>query len=269
MNRTITKALRTAVAGLFLLTILAGCNEAAPTAPVSEAPTLPDSDRLGFDFSFFHHSQKTLAADQQNYLNAIIRVAVIQVVTQFVLAPPIAAFALAVHTIPSPQPDGSWLWVYTWVNGSEEVQVRLRGMEAGGGVDWEMRFTALHENPPAMNELWFEGSTRDDGDNGTWTFYDYAIEGKPAVGQIEWDNWQDGSELIYTDLYENPDDELAYRIDGDDYAIEFTDASEGTDWFIRWDDATGAGSLQVPDYNDGEEACWDENQEDIECGPLT
>ena len=34
--------------------------------------------------------------------------------------------------------------------------------------------------------------------------------------------------------------------------------------FIRWN-ADGTGSLKVPDYNGGEEACWDRWQENADC----
>ena len=28
---------------------------------------------------------------------------------------------------PTPQADGSWLWIYTWSDGTDEAQIRLRG----------------------------------------------------------------------------------------------------------------------------------------------
>ena len=51
--------------------------------------------------------------------------------------------------------------------------------------------------------------------------------------------------------------------------MNFYDASENLNADITWDEVTGAGSIQVPDYNDGERACWDEDQDDIECPDTT
>ena len=47
--------------------------------------------------------------------------------------------------------------------------------------------------------------------------------------------------------------------------IQFYDASERMTAEVRWNVDTMAGSLRVPDYNDGRRACWDENLQDITC----
>jgi len=254
-----------------LLSLGTGCVSESPTAPEEhgQAPTLPPAEKLDFDFSFFGDSpEKTLdEATKLNFLNAVVRVAAISVISRLVITPPVAAFALALHTIPSPQPDGSWIWVYTFVSGAEEAQIRLRGKHEGDHTDWALRITALHENPPVENELWFDGQTWEQGETGSWTFYDFTREGAPAVATLEWDNDEYSEELVFTDLDENPGNELAYRSSGSDCAITLYDDAEGETWFIQWNEEDGTGSLRVPDYNGGEEACWDENKDDIDCTP--
>ncbi|MFH1278227.1 MAG: hypothetical protein ABIK65_07605 [Candidatus Eisenbacteria bacterium] len=254
---------------MLILAILAafslGCEETAPTGPeAAKAPALPEAKWLSFDLGFFERPGKTLDDSHENFLSAIVRVAVIQTVTRFALTPPVAAFALAVHTFPSRQPDGSWLWVYTFVNGDEEAQIRLRGKNAGSHTEWEMRLTNLFADPPLVGELWFEGETRNEGRTGDWTFYDFTEAGKPAVARIEWEAEE---ELLFTDLWVNPGDELGYRREGDECRVEWYDDSESGDWFIRWNETTGAGSIRWEDYRNGEEACWDEEQIDAECPP--
>lgn len=247
-----------------------GCTESSPTGPgpVAEtAPTLPDANQLRFDFGFFDAPAKSLTATQQNFFNAAIRVAVLQTATQIVLTPPVAAFAIAVHSIPSRQPDGSWLWVYTFVNGDEEAQIRLRGKHTTGRTEWEMRLTNLFADPPIDNELWFDGETRNEATEGDWTFHDFTRPGKPEVGRIEWRSGEYSEELRFLDLDENPGDEIAYVRDGALCRIDYHDASENADWFIRWDEIEGDGSLRWEEYHGGEEACWDTERNDTDCGP--
>ncbi len=265
---------RTAMAATLLLIAATGCNTTAPTEPsgggtTTDTPVLPAPEKLHFDFRFFDGADKSAERSKKNFFNAAIRVAVIETAAKLILTPPVAAFAVALHTIPSPQDDGSYIWIYTWVDGDEEAQIRLRGKERGSKTEWEMRVTALSENPPIDNLVWFEGETWNDGENGTWYFHDVESEENGRVARLDWSNGSDTEELTFTDLDENPGDMLGYRRDGDVGSIEYTDASEGGVSFIRFDESDGTGSLKVPDYNDGEEACWDENQNDVECSPAS
>ncbi|MBU1676321.1 hypothetical protein KKA85_11125, partial [bacterium] len=193
--------------------------------------------------------------------------AVLNLATRIVLTPPVAAFAVALHNVPSYQEDGSWIWVYTHVDGAEEQQIRLRGLPVVGGVEWQMRVSDSAAHPPFANELWFEGTTHLDGELGDWTFYDFTLEGRPAVGRLEWGNDSDGEYLILSALYgDDAGDVLAYRHDAPHNTIDFTDGADGSQAYIRWNEADGTGSLMVPDYNGGAEACWDAQQFDVDCG---
>jgi hypothetical protein len=168
--------------------------------------------------------------------------------------------------VPSPQEDGSWIWVYTYVDGDEEFQVRLHGTPMGDNVHWELRVSASGVDPSFEEELWFDGETRNEGQFGTWTFYDFNLEGKPAVSTIEWGEGLDGDYLIVTALHgEDAGDMLTFTHDAPECSIDYNDASEELDWYIRWNEVTGTGSLMVPEYNNGQPACWDEDQDDIEC----
>jgi len=266
---------RTKLRNIFLLTVaatilaLAGCSEDTPFGPTAEpetqAPVLPDAERMTVDMGFFDQGKdydKSLT--RQNFFNAYLRAVVVTGMIEVVLAPPMAAFSLAIHTVPSYQPDGSWLWIYTFVNGAEEVQIRLRGTIADDHVDWEMRVTALDEG--FDNALWFDGTTRDQGDTGHWTFYDAEQSGL-AAGELYWEHRFDGDTLrIVALMGEDAGDELTFSAAGDIHRIDHVDADTDDVWFIRWNESDGTGSLRVPDYNDGVEACWDEEQYDIDCG---
>ncbi len=258
------------LATLAAAALLAGCG-ADPAAPPStaSAPVLPDPARILPDLSFFDQgaalgAQK--AGSKANFVNAYVRVVVIDALTRLVLAPPVTAFAVALHTLPSLQPDGSWLWVYTYVNGDEEAQIRLRGRAAGDAVAWEMRATALSNDPPLDDALWFEGTTRRDGDEGAWTFHDPALAGNPAVAELSWGDDAGGEYLSLACLRgDDAGDCLTYRHAAPECAIVFRDGGRAEDWDIRWNERDGSGSLRVPDYNGGARACWDTRQDDAVC----
>ena len=257
---------RAAAAFLIGLAFLTGCAEDAPTAPENDSPPdLPDAEWLTFDTGFFDENGKTLDGSHRNFLNAAIRVAAVTAFTEIALAPPVAAFALAVHTVPSRQPDGSYIWVYTYVMGDEEVRIRLRGKDNGNGAEWSLRVRALHLDPPIDDELWFEGETSRGGRTGVFRFYDWNLPGKPKTGTLEWENGAGYEELGFTDHQENPGDELRFLADGEESRIDYHDDSADADWFILWRESDGTGSLKVEDYNGGEEACWDEDQENSAC----
>ncbi|MBK7704034.1 MAG: hypothetical protein IPI34_14680 [bacterium] len=259
-----------ALAAALLLGLFAGCAEQGLNAPdpnpqpQDQAPALPDADRLGIDLSFFQDGQDK-AIGQQNFFNAYLRAVIVSATTQLVLTPPVAAFALALHTVPTLQPDGSWIWVYTYVRGDEEAQVRLRGVIRGDEVAWALRVTVPNEG--IANELWFDGTTRDDGDTGDWTFYDFSLPGDPAAASVHWQDDADGHELALEVLH-GPDagDSLTFTEAGALNRIDYVDAGADGVWFIRWNESDGTGSLRVPDYRNGQESCWDEAQFDVDCG---
>ncbi len=261
-------------AALVLTTLaVAGCfgdgNDSAGPSPANdEPPLLPSAEKLDFNLRFFEDSNaEAERSSKRNFYNAYVRAVTIGAITHVVLTPPITAFALALHTVPSPQEDGSYIWVYTYVEGDEEAQIRLRGLPLDEGrVEWELRVTNLSANPPLDRDLWFEGETWKDGAEGTWRFYDPEVDSGPVVARLDWGQDENGEFLKLTDLVENIGDSLELRGEGADKRITYVDADHPEkEWFIRWSESTGAGSLKAPDYNGGNEACWDEDQNDVDC----
>jgi hypothetical protein len=271
MNRHDLSRLATpALLGVFLVAG-SGCLDDGGTGPDSPAdpsqpPALPSAERLQFDFGFFDETPSELERSAyDNFFNAYVRAAVAGAVTELLVAPPVAAFALALHTPPSPQDDGSWLWIYTWSDGTDDVQIRLRGRALGNDrVEWELRVT----NPAigVEKELWFAGETWNDADAGWFVFTDFEEAGDPETGRLDWGADSEGEFLKLTDLWSNPGDSLEYREKGSARGFTWTDAdASDLDWYVRWDAVTRAGSLRAPDYNGGEKACWDEDLRDTVC----
>jgi hypothetical protein len=268
MRRTRHAALLALTASLFLALAVTGCSDdddTSPTGPAAEAPPLPDPEQLTFDFSFFDAAEdldddKSLG-EYSHFLNAYLRVAILEVAAHLVLTPPTAAFALALHTPPSLQDDGSWIWVYTHVDGDEEAQIRLRGLPIDDGVEWELRVTV----DAIDNEVWFAGTTRDDGAIGQWTFYDAENEPGLAVADLAWGR-DDGGDFLRLEVLAGEDagDVLAFHDDDPEFRIDHRDADQDLASRIVWW-ADGHGQLQVPDYNDGALACWDETFRNTVC----
>jgi hypothetical protein len=252
---------------LAALNMLAACGDDSPVAPdvaaAPEAPVLPDPEYLNIDLSFFDEpEQKTFG--RQNFYNAYLRAVIVTSVTRLVLTPPIAAFSLALHTVPTRQPDGSWIWVYTYVSGLREAQIRLRAIAQDGGTAWTLRMTVPDDG--IQNALWFAGATHDAGRLGQWTFYDINAPDAPAVAFVSWHNDTVGRELRLEVLAgDAAGDVLTFVVAATHHRIDYVDADTDNVWFIRWDMADYSGSLQVPDYRNGVESCWGEDFFDVDC----
>jgi hypothetical protein len=261
-----------AFAAIILLMIinLSGCSDedGSPTAvPLeqAQAPALPDPGILEFDFSFFDSGaelEKSADGIHDNFVNAYLRAVVLGAMAKLTLAPPVAAFAVALHTVPVAQEDGAWIWTYSCGGPQHPLQVALRGMPAGEVVQWEMR---VGIGPQAPTALWFEGHTNGDGQEGQWLFHDLDDPVHPVCGEIAWGNDHSGHYLQFTSReMESNGDVLRFHDADPSYEITFTPGTGEGEAFIRWH-AIGTGSLQVPDYNGGQEACWDMFQRNVDC----
>lgn len=253
---------------LLMMILLSGCSDddASPTAAgPSTAPTLPEAAQLTFDFSFFDAAEgldKT-AAGHANFINAYLRAVVLDASARLVLAAPVAAFAAAVNTMPTPADDGSWVWIYTWDHAGQRVGVLLRGRPDGQVVHWELSLLAKSD-PTGV--LWFSGTTTPVGHEGRWTFRDLETPDHPECGQINWGATSAGGRYLeFVSLDEHAyGDRLRFAEEPVESAITFQPGDGADECFIRWD-ATRAGSLRVPDYNGGQEACWDGDLLDVDC----
>jgi hypothetical protein len=273
-------SIRTLALTVLVAMTLVGCgnDSTGPEGEAPEAPTLPPASSMQFDFSFFESgdplagksgAESSPEASHLNWINAVVRVAYINLVVADIFAPPVAAFQAAIHTFPVHQSDGSFLWTYTWVDGQHEVVIKLRGRLDGDHVDWALRVTDEQATPPLDDFLWFYGESSLVSESGFWIFNDREGTEPVEVAQIDWSvEPNDDRQLSFENIREGDEeygDTLTYSVDATIISVDFYDASENLRADITWDELTGAGSLLVPEYNNGERACWDENQEDTIC----
>jgi hypothetical protein len=127
--------------------------------------------------------------------------------------------------------------------------------------------------------VWFAGQSRVDETSGYWQFYKpvltttalavagAATDGLPVV-RMDWEKLGGGHErltvLVNEVDGEDENDQLEFNTMSDTHTIDYHDADVLEDHNITWY-ADGTGSLTVPDYNNGQTACWDTHQDNISC----
>ncbi|MEZ4655734.1 MAG: hypothetical protein R3E12_19655 [Candidatus Eisenbacteria bacterium] len=205
-----------------------------------------------------------------NWTNAVVRVLLINAFVEVAFTPPLHAFELALHSLPVAEEDGSFLWSYVWNDGDREVRIDLTGRPAGSNVEWQVRVTDSAATPPLDHALWFRGESNASNRSGYWVFFDLeGLRTQAEVARIDWRVTNDrDAELAITNRNaqdEGVGDTLTYRVDGNEASVVYDDVSEDAILRIVWDTISGAGSMIAPDYHEGERACWDDRQQDVEC----
>jgi hypothetical protein len=297
--------------GVFLAIAIAlfafqACSDDDPAAPAGEsAPALPDASTMALDLSFFDPAPVDRASiasgepllvesatGKDNFINAAVRVYFVELVFWAALQPPVAAFALAVHSVPQHQEDGSWLWTYIFVDNEIEYQIFLYGTDAGDHTAWRMEVSTNNPAMPLEHFVWFTGEAMKDESSGYWQFYEPVVgsamaaasdpdrssglarssesAGTPGVQSVRID-WLNGPgrthELTVLNNMPGGADEGDHVVFSGSPAmsyVEFTDVSLPAIYNVTWY-RDGSGSIEVPDYNNGEKACWDTRQNDVVC----
>lgn len=261
--------------------------------PSDNPPALPSTSTMAFNVDFFGVNpsgvtpqeiaegkpgpalQAVGAESRANWINAFVRALYVQLLMFDALDEPIGAFALAVHSVPQRQDDGSWLWTYIFVENGLEYSIFLYGTAHDTYVDWRMEVSTNDPDFLLDHFVWFGGRTHNDESEGYWQFYDPVFDAAAAASTP-------GTETVRID-YANPsrtEHRLTVTVNGagrddeGDYleffessfmgSITHYDASEDILSDITYY-RDGSGSLTVPDYNGGGQACWDENQFDTAC----
>jgi len=91
----------------------------------------------------------------------------------------------------------------------------------------------------------------------------------PSV-RIDWSNTANGEHVltVLNNLAGGPDegDNLVFYESPNVSYVRFTDVSVPEVHTVTWY-PDGSGSIEVPDYNNGQMACWDTEQYDTVCVP--
>lgn len=245
---------------------------------VSEAPPLPPDESMAVDLSLFDEDvdggiRAPAVATYLNFGNAAVRVASINAALAAAVAAPATLFAAARLYEPTPQSDGTWLWSYSVTIEYVTFTASLTGEMDGDETRWSMVVSTNVPLRPVVSFLWYQGVCTDNNASGTWEFFDITtpIEQNPTA-TVDWtaDVDSKAAHLLLKNVDTRPEAEyagdiLSYDVGSEIASIVYTDASESEVWSITWDTETGEGSLRVPEYNDGEKACWNNLKQDAAC----
>jgi len=295
MRSRIINSLTTGLALVLTAALIAGCStDNTITVPegdgaqTSNAPALPGLSTMSLQLDFFGTptpavdaesivqgkpsdalARAAAAGNHSNWINAYVRAIYATLITFDALEEPIGAFALAIHSVPQPQDDGSYLWTYIFVDeDSVEYSIFLYGTPRVDRVLWRMEVSTNDPKQPLTHFVWFDGETLNNDTGGFWQFYQPIDETTgTALVRMDFLNGITENRLTVTVNGVGHDDEgdyLDFRETEFTGSIEHYDASDAALASILWR-GDGSGSLTVPDYNDGMKACWDTRQRDTDC----
>lgn len=261
--------------GLFFLTV--SCEDSL-TSFDEQPPELPPASSMEMDFTDFdqEHSNEfssmEMAAESESYSNfgnAAIRALFMKAVVNVNLAIPKALLKAAEHADPELNENEEWVWSYSKTADNKEFEVLLvASMETENEALWQLFVT----NPELGldNHLFFEGMTTPDGKSGTWTYYQLlGDEPGDAVSEVSWNvEDEDRRELrleILSDRNGHMGDSIEYEFDAPVKRATYYNAEQDETTEIVWNTETREGYLMAPDYNEGEQACWDSGLANIPC----
>lgn len=277
-----------------LLMLIMGCGEDtgdnSDATDISQAPALPPIESMTVDLSLFNDGEAIMPeipvgvdpaqmgpgaiapASGQNFINAAERAGIISATAAAALAFPAGLFGLAHNAEPVEQADGSWIWSFSMEDDMFALDAKLTGIPEGNKTHWSMNITVDNEILPIKDFEWYTGISTESNTLGSWQIYDmFTPDEFNLIAKLDWSviMIKGSAELAVENIDTRSDhlgDALLYSVTPVTASMVYTDASEEEpEWNIVWDIATGAGSLTVPNYNSGEEACWDAQRQDVQC----
>lgn len=273
----LTRVNKTACLLLILAHVsLISCKDNPANPEQTQKPALPPAASMKLDTSLFGSTAAAKAADIQapgpNFVNAVLRVVIINGVVTLVMAVPGATLAAALSQTPQFGDDGKWHWVFSVTENGNTYQADLAGSIDLENLEsvWEMRITVPSANPPLDGFLWYEGRAAMTNKSGVWHIYDAKQPDKQVEDlQIDWSiPSENEANLVFTvvkpGVSENGDT-LTYQVKDDNRLIRYFDNSESATVEISWLESTGEGYLIDPKYRNGEKSCWDGQQQDVVC----
>jgi len=281
-----------------LLTLMAAaflmfaCSEDNPTKP-KESPEIPPLSTFLMDFGDFTTMGEVLVNPEQivlpipsdipsgedsyritlsqdNWGWAAFHVGVWNIVITVGLAVPVASFVESFSHEPEQQPNGSWVWSYSFTVMEDEYTAELHGDIDNDGTDWEMY---ISKAGVYQDFLWYYGDADLFLTEGTWTLNKDPEDPIPFIG-IQWHrNVQDSTaDIKYSNIVpDGPENgsyihygitnEIPYDAFYDIYNKGYENLTN-----IEWNRTTKDGQVKdAHHFGDEDWHCWDGSHEDIEC----
>lgn len=257
------------------------CSDDSPTGPSPEdAPEAPSLEEVEMDFSIFENAESfysiepdsrealkkqmgTLADDEYftAYEQAAFYAFFAEIWFQTMGSLPAAYFNE--HQWGDPEVDGD-TWIWEWNHHFDDelyFSMRITAETLNNERHWELRYTVQweEEDENLDNALLIASQVRLDGSGGSWQMHDFFDESDDPIFKVDYDLDGDLATRVNMEFDEEEDGRFLYQSDGSTGSLEFWDALDSGYSIIEWDNETGAGSIQSPNYRGGEKVCWDED----------
>jgi hypothetical protein len=246
---------------------LPGCDS---NEPEELSPNVLSADVFTLDTGIFNNTTPAKSQAGPNFVAAAFRVWPVSVVLGAHLILPAAVTNAALQADPVFE-NGSWIWESTATFNNDGVTFTLEATPRTNGHDWSSRvsYIDVQSQQQIDNHELYTARTQNQGTEGSWSLY-YRIEGA-SVNVLDADfvrNSETDKTLTFSvplTAAQNPGDSVTYTVNGDLRSFHWVQVDAGIDHMIRWNAVTRAGSITATNYNNGDEACWDGDGNDMAC----
>ncbi|GAA5521592.1 hypothetical protein LQ318_07560 [Aliifodinibius salicampi] len=251
--------------------LLISCSD-DPSSFTDEPPELPPAASIDIDMSTLTESPQSKSSittdDTDYFVQAVFRAGFMKKIIEAHLLIPKNLLEAAEDTVAQLNEEQQWEWSYQYSSNTNGFDVRLIAERiSSSAVNWSFLVTADHLN--LEEHLVFGGTTQNMGAQGVWTYYGLKdSEDDQKLSEIDWDIQGDSTQIrleVLSDLSVASGSYIDYDFDGVFKTIEFYNAEADETTIIQWNVDTKAGYIIAPDVNNGEKACWDEDQENVPC----
>lgn len=263
------------ISGIFcVLLLVISCND-NPSSVNEEPPQVPEASTMQMDFSEFdsqQQSQKLKAQSNDNFSRAVGTAVIMKAVVEINLAIPRALLTAANNADAELNDNEKWEWNFSETAGDTSYAVRLVAeRESEDEVNWN--FYVTNSEVGVDDQLFFSGTTNTDGTQGVWSYYNLQnTSSQEQVSQIEWSvNGENDVDLrleVTSDRNDHQGDYLEYAFDGTLKTAVYYDSSEEQETILQLNVNSNVGFIIAPNYNNGEQACWDGDFQDIACSEV-
>ncbi len=242
------------------------------------APALPPSATMFIDFSNFTSLKKSsLAAprvkgtESSAWQFAATIAGIWNSLISSNAAIPLTAFDSAAKYNAVYVSKNFWQWSYEFTFDGVVYKSVIDGEASTNSILWKMYLTN-NSTGGYSDFLWLEGTSRADGTQGQWIFYQ-SPQSPVKIFQTDWIKSGDlVTEVKYTYLIDDPnkDSYIDFNIITNSnlnasYNIHFSDGTY-SDSDIEWNTVTRNGRLKCLDYLQDENwYCWDNNKINMIC----
>lgn len=234
-----------------------------------DKPQLPPSSGFVMNFSDIDSTKvpETLkitgidsVADYSNYVFAAGNVGIWNFIITVGLAVPVSSFLNSFHYEAQwSNPDNAWLWNYDYTLGYDTYSAELQASVTGAQVHWEMY---ISKASGFQNFLWYEGDSKLDNTEGTWTLYDNPTSNTELLG-ILWHN-NGTADIIYTNIIPGGAENGGYisygTTNNPDYNAFYDIYNKGKDNHtnIEWNQTYKNGRVKDSlHFGNNDWHCWD------------